>query len=145
MSCTSATGSATRRSRSKWTSASLARSSRITWFSRNRLSAMAGSTPGIDQFQPATDKIAEVSRRQGGAAGSGNGGDARVGFGYRPTYPAPGRGDVRELTSRRAVEGKDPTHEVLGENQAHDGFQGLPPSTLGQKGDSVKQLRLGDR
>jgi hypothetical protein len=40
----------------------------------------AGSNPGIDQFQPATGKIPDVSRREGGTAGPGDGGDTRVGF-----------------------------------------------------------------
>jgi peptide subunit release factor RF-3 len=44
------------------------------------LGAVTGSNPGIDQFQLATGKIPDVSRRQGGAAGPGDGGNARVGF-----------------------------------------------------------------
>jgi len=67
--------------------------------------AAAGSNPGIDQFQPATSKIPDVSRRQRGAAGPGDGGDARVGFGNRPPGATPARGYVRELASCGAVEG----------------------------------------
>ena len=66
--------------------------------------ATSGSNPGIDQFQPATDKIPDVSRRQSGAAGPGDGGDACVGFGNRLPGATPTRGDVRELASGGAVE-----------------------------------------
>src|SRR5271165_5577612 len=108
------------------------------------LDADARSSPRIDQFQPATGKIPDVSRRQGGAAGAGDGGDARVGFGNWPPGATPARGDVRELTSGGAVEGQYATRQILRENQAYNRFQGLPPPALGQQGDAVEQLRLGD-
>jgi hypothetical protein len=106
--------------------------------------AASGSNPGIDQFQPATDKIPDVSRRQGGAAGPGDGGDARAGFGNRLPGATPTRGDVRELTRGSAIKGQYATGQILRENQVDNGLQGLPPPTLGQQGDAVEQLGLGD-
>jgi hypothetical protein len=108
------------------------------------LDAAAGSNPGIDQFQPATGKIPDVSRREGGAAGPGDGGDAGVGFGNRLPGATPARGDVCQLTSRGAVEGQYATRQILRENQSANRRQGLPPPALGQQGDAIEQLRLGD-
>jgi hypothetical protein len=107
------------------------------------LDAAAGSNPGIDQFQPATGKIPDVSRREGGA-GPGDGGDARVAFGNRLPGATPARGDVCELTNRGAVEGQYATRQILRENQVYNRRQGLPPPALGQQGDAIEQLRLGD-
>src|SRR6516165_9945559 len=42
------------------------------------------SNPGINQFQPATGKIPDVPRCQGGAAGAGDRSDALVCLGNRP-------------------------------------------------------------
>ncbi len=83
------------------------------------LDAAAGSNPGIDQFQPATGKVSDVSRRQDGAAGPGDGGDARVGLGNRPPGATPTRSDVGEFTSRGAVEGQYATREILREYQLY--------------------------
>jgi hypothetical protein len=93
--------------------------------------AAAGSNPRIDQFQPATGKIPDVSRRQRGAAGPGDGGNARVGFGDWPPGATPARSDVRELTSCSAVEGQYATREILGENQVYHRLQGQPPPAFG--------------
>jgi hypothetical protein len=101
------------------------------------LDAAAGSNPGIDQFQPAIHKIPDVSRRQSGTARAGDGGDARVGFRNRPPGTTPARGDVRELTSRGAVEGQYSTRQILGENQVYNRPQGLSPPAFGQQGDAV--------
>ena len=96
------------------------------------LDAAAGSNPGIDQFQSATGKIPDVSRRQGCAAGPGDGSDARVGFGNRLPGATPARGDVCELTNRGAVEGQYATRQILRENQVYNRRQGPPPPALGQ-------------
>jgi len=94
-------------------------------------------TQGSINSQPATGKIPDVSRREGDAAG--------IGFGNRLPGAMPARGDVCGLTSRGAVEGQYATRQILRENQVYNRLQGLPPPALGQQGDAIEQLRLGDR
>jgi hypothetical protein len=87
-------------------------------------------------------KIPDVSRRQGGAAGPGDGANARVGFGNWPPGPTPARSDVRELTSCGAVGGQHAIRKTLRENQVYNRLQGLPPPAFRQQGNAVEQLQL---
>jgi len=104
-----------------------------------------GSSPGIDQLELATGKISDISRRQGGAARPGDGGDVCVGFGDRPPGATPARGDVCKLTSGGTVEGQYSARQILRENQVDNRLQGLPACAFRQQGNAVKHFRLGDR
>src|SRR6266436_6624960 len=103
------------------------------------------SRPGIDQLELATVKIPDVSRRQGGAARPGDGGDARVGLGDRPPGATPARGNVCKLTSGGTVEWQYSARQILRENQVDNRLQRLPPCAFRQQGNAVKHFGLGDR
>jgi hypothetical protein len=97
------------------------------------LDAVAGSTQGSINSNPQPEKSPRVSCRQSGAAGPGDGSDARVGFGDGLRGATPARGDVRELARGGAVEGQYATRQIHRENQVYNRHQGLPPLPSGSK------------
>ena len=111
---------------------------------RSPCHASSGSSPGIDQLQPATHEIPDISGGQSGATRPGDGGDAGVCFSNRPPSATSARGKFGELVCCGAVEGQHAIRQILREDPVYDFLQRSPPPAIGQQGNALEQLRLGD-
>ncbi len=94
--------------------------------------------PWVDYHDTGSFEIPDVVRRDGHAAGSGNGRNLAVRRGDRTTGEAPVRRDICTSACGGAVERQDPFREAGVEPSVHDGLKLVPPHNR----DAVEQFSL---
>jgi len=98
--------------------------------------------PGIDDRSARVGEIGDIAGGNRGAPRDGNGGNLRVELADRPT-DGPAMGSNRRLAlGRVAIEGENPTGEILGENRPDRRLERLAPATVWKERQSIENFRL---